>query len=163
MGKRDFDFDIEFFRFFLFLVLLMTRHCCWAWLFCLFCLRCRWGTLNPHCYGFHNGTIVSFLSLIKLVFSPTRAFIYWWFRSYTWQVFFSSLLLLMLRMAALRRYALSKLFNLELAESIIVCDNGVLLVHAISISGFIIFQDFFFFMLCNLTSNVGLIIVSIKC
>ena len=68
----------------------------------------------------------------------------------------------MLRMAALRRYALSKLFNLELAESIIVCDNGVLLVHAISISGFIIFQDFFFFMLCNLTSNVGLIIVSIK-
>ena len=50
----------------------------------------------------------------------------------------------MLRMAALRRYALSKLFNLELAEPIIVCDNGVLLVHAISISGFIIFQDFFF-------------------
>ena len=50
----------------------------------------------------------------------------------------------MLRMAALRRYALSKLFNLELAESIIVCDNGVLLVHSISISGFIIFQDFFF-------------------
>ena len=120
MGKRDFDSDIEFFRFFLFLVLLMTRHCCWAWLFCLFCLRCRWGTLNPHCYGFHNGTVVSFLSLIKLVFSPTRASIYWWFRSYTWQVFFSSLL------------------------SIIVYDNGVLLVHAISISGFIIFQDFFF-------------------
>ena len=67
----------------------------------------------------------------------------------------------MLRMAALRRYALFKLFNLELAESIIVCDNGVLLVHSISISGFIIFQDFFF-MLCNLTLNVGLIIVSIK-
>jgi len=48
----------------------------------------------------------------------------------------------MLRMAALRRYALSKLFNLELAESIIVCGyDRVLLVHSISISCFIIFQD----------------------
>nr|POE76118.1 hypothetical protein CFP56_05081 [Quercus suber] len=27
VGKRDFDSDIECFRFFLFLVLLMTRHC----------------------------------------------------------------------------------------------------------------------------------------
>ena len=36
--------------------------------------------------------------------------------------------------AALRRYALSKLFNLELAESIIVCDDRVLLAHSISIS-----------------------------
>ena len=87
MGKRDFDSDIECFRFSLFLVLLMTRHCCWAWLFCLFCLRCRWGTFNPHCYGFHNWTVVSILSLIKLVFFPTRASVYWWFRSYTWRVF----------------------------------------------------------------------------
>ena len=44
--------------------------------------------------------------------------------------------------AALRRYALSKLFKLELAESIIVCDDRVLLVHSISISCFIIFFHF---------------------
>ena len=50
----------------------------------------------------------------------------------------------MLRMAALRRYALSELFSLELAESIIVCDDRVLLVHSIRISCFIIFQDFLF-------------------
>ena len=51
-------------------------------------------------------------------------------------------------MAALSRYALSKIFSLELAESIIVCDDRALLVHPINISRFIIFQGFFFFFSC---------------
>ena len=37
-------------------------------------------------------------------------------------------------MEALRRYAYPKLFNLELTESILVCDNCVLILLQISIS-----------------------------